>query len=261
MMQKSNIRVITDSYTDILLYDDNPLAIHWNSKRQGGPSFFQVLEDNVGSINVPEFDLNIDESIEDIFENRFTRLNLFTDGDYEILIAKSVKKKYEMYYKSNQRHYSSFVQMFNQKNYDYYSIPIVNTDFYYTYSRFFNWRNDFYPLITNFDKDLNIACMQLLESGKRPFITIFQSCISQKGIYEDGSSWYHLHKSPYFIIHGNHLYEAYKKQNIKPNFILVTQKIKGDGYSEYLLNKNLINKINSLFLDKEKKDLIQNYLN
>jgi hypothetical protein len=254
MEQKNKIRFISDKYVNILLYGDTPLIIYWNSRQQGGKSFYQIIE----NYEFSDFEIMSGMFITDVYQQAFKKLDNFVTGDYELAVVKSVKNCYEFHYSASQRYYSNFAQVFNQKNNENYSIPIIDKEFK-NLCRVFNWKESFRALTTSLDINSVRQYESLIKSNAKPFITIFQNCIYQKGFYEDGYSWVNLEQSPFFILYGHNLIQAYKNLQIKPNFILISKKDIGDSKSEYEKDKDLIKSLCDRFLNQANKDLIEKY--
>ncbi len=243
MLTQTNIKYLTDSWTSILFIENTPKVIFWNSRRQGGPYFSHIINDE------NNHNLENSENEEFKFEN-----------EVEIISAKSVKKTYEFYFGVNQtqRYYSNFARPFNQKNNEYLSIPNVDKVFYH-HERLFDWKSSFLPIEANLDMEKISFFEKKISEGKRFSITLYQHYISQRGVYEDGSGWLSSFASPYYIINGNEFFQAYSNKKIKPDFILYTEKIRGNENKEFNINKNLLQEIIEKYLSEEQKTLIIKY--
>jgi hypothetical protein len=239
------IRYVTDGWTGVLLIDDNPVYIHWNSRSMGGPSFNKVIG---GSTLVESF-------FADLADER----RLMINGKVEKIVAKAVRTKYEFYFDPTQRYYSTFVRVFNRYNNEYISIPTRDKEFYNTDVRLLNWQYGFIATREDFDigqiRDVEIR----LKAGQRPFVTLYQHYIAQNGVGSDGYRWHSSHVSPFFIVDANYICQAYRNLNIPPNFILYTEKVRGDGQSEFKGNEELIDRLLQQSFNEEELSLVKKY--
>lgn len=239
------IDYITDGWTAVLLFDNKPISIYWNSRRSEGPSLYKILNTFTKECISSQIQLN---EIEYIFAKNI-----------ETITAKCFGKNYECYLEDHQRYYSKFASVFNKKNNACRTLPNSDIEFYGNSERLFDWKTF---LLTQEIQDIDLVekYEKYIRSGNRPFIIIYQSYIQQRGKYEDGYLWQSSHVSPYFVIHGNHLLQAYRNLNIEPNFILKTEKINGNKIDEFTKNKVLINEIKSNYLFIEEIEIINKYV-
>jgi len=239
------IKHITDGWVGILFINDNPVLIHWNLRQQGSTHFVKIINKNTWQ--------------ENIAAGTTKHRTLLIDGTIEKLTAEPVKKRYEFYFDPTQRYYSEFVHLFNRYNNEYTTIPTRDKEFYYTHVRVFNWQQSFLTTKEHRDDNQIRHAEDLLKSGQRPYVTIYQHYISQQGIYDDGYGWASSHISPFFIVDGNYIYRAYKNLNIAPKFVLYTEKVRGDGQREFKADTTLLNALSQRFLTEEELSLIKKY--
>lgn len=244
MNEKTKIEYVTDGWTSVLLFDGQPTVILWNPRRPGISGIVKII----GKTKSEKYSTQLQD-----LETAFT-----FNENIETLKAVCVGKSYEVYFESTQRHYSKFVSVFNDRNNIYRKLPVIDKEFFYTFDRLFYYKTfgltqeiEDFKLVDEYEN--------VIRQGERPFVLLYQYYISQSGKYEDGDGWRSINVSPYFVIHGNHLLQAYRNLNIEPNFVLKTEKIKGNGVDEFMNNTSLINETISNYLNDEEIELINKY--